>query len=372
MPEDFTIPQIDAIAPGEGELVFPYLVDAISNGRGLESVQGLIWQDSKGRFIRNTFPTMKLNMDVLKLPRRDLTSEYRDKYFFLSHKPDSSMATSRGCPYRCSFCSVWEFYNGKTKQMSPKRVLEEIKAIATSTITFVDDNFMLNYKREDAIADLIRSEGIRKQYFTQCRTDSIVRHPDLLAKWSEIGLHGIFFGLEGASDRTLKNLNKSNMSGNNDEAIRICRDNGVIVWGAFIVDPDWDADEFNRLRDYVEEKMITVKQFSVLTPLPGTQLYRDRFDELLTRDYTFFDCLHSVLKTRLPRDQFYELFASLYRPRPSDFARFSEAIRRGELTVDDVRRGKPLLDIMSNPEFYIKSDPVLGKPIMDNLQVNEA
>ncbi len=296
IPEDFTIPQVDAIALGEGEFVFPYLVDAISNGRKLEGVQGLIWQDSEGRFIRNTMPKMTSTMDDLKLPRRDLISSYRDNYFFLAHRPDTSMATSRGCPYRCNFCSVWEFYNGNTQQMSPKRVLEEIKSIDTSTITFVDDNFMLNYKREEAIADLIRSEGIQKKYFVECRTDSIVRHPELLAKWSKIGLQGVFFGLEGASDKTLKSLNKKNQSNINEEAIQICRDNGVAIWGSFIVDPDWNADDFEHLHDYVDEKEIAMNQFCVLTPLPGTPLYRDKFDELLTHDYTFFDCLHSVLK----------------------------------------------------------------------------
>ena len=363
LPEDFNIPQADAIAPGEGELILPDLIDAISNGRKLDEVQGLIWQDRDGHFIRNSFSTTKLNMNDMRLPRRDLTSAYRDEYFFITHKPDSSMASSRGCPYQCRFCSVWEFYDGSTKQMSPERVIEEIKAIETPTVSFLDDNFMLNNKRENAIADLIRSEGIEKQYFTQCRTDSIVRHPELLEKWSEIGLQGIFFGLEGASNRTLKKLNKSNVSRNNDEAIRICRDNGVIVWGAFIVDPDWSEDDFKQLHDYVEEKEITFRQFSVLTPLPGTQLYRSKVDELLTNNYIFFDCLHSVLPTRLPREQFYEYLASLYQARTIDFTMFSETLRRGDLTMANIRRAKVVQDIMSNPEFYIQSDPILGGPI---------
>ena len=58
------------------------------------------------------------------------------------------MATGRGCPYRCSFCSVWEFYDGRTRMMCPQRVLEELRTVSTDHITFVDDNFLLNAKRE--------------------------------------------------------------------------------------------------------------------------------------------------------------------------------------------------------------------------------
>ncbi|MFB3893014.1 MAG: radical SAM protein [Phycisphaerae bacterium] len=358
VPEDFFLPEVDAIALGEGELVFPPLVRAIEAGTPLAGVPNLIRRDGDGRFITGRRRSTALVMDELPLPRRDLTRAYRPEYFFLFDKPDTSVATGRGCPYQCNFCSVWTFYKGKTRQMTPARVIEEIKAVETDHMTFVDDNFLLNVKRENAIADLIKSEGIRKRFSMECRTDSIVRHPELVSKWVGVGLYAVLLGLEGASDTALKNVNKKNTSKNNDEAIRILKDHGVIIWGAFLVDPQWTADDFQALRDYVAAKEITHTQFTVLTPLPGTDLFRQRFDELLTYDYACYDALHAVTPTRMDRVEFYKNFANLYRQ--TNLGPYYELVSEGKLTIDDCKRGKAMLDAMTDWEKYLDKDPVLG------------
>ncbi len=359
LPEDFYLPEVDAIVLGEGERVFPKVVEAVRSGRKLAQVPSLIWRGRDGGFVRNTRLASDLGMDELPLPRRDLTEQYRDEYFFLFDKPDTSVATSRGCPYRCSFCSVWEFFQGRVSQMSPPRVIEEILAAHSEHITFVDDNFLLNSKREHAIADLIKSEGIRKRYSMQARTDSIVRRPELLEKWVDVGLYAMLLGLEGAGDDMLKSINKNNSAKTNDEAIRILQDNGVIIWGCFIADPNWTSDDFKRLRDYVSEKEITHTQFTVLTPLPGTDLYRQQYDQLLTRDYRCYDALHAVVPTRLPRERFYQHFANLYRQ--NDLGPYYDLVREGKLTIENVRMGKEMLETMSKWESYLEYDPVLGK-----------
>ena len=161
MPQDFFIPQVDAIALGEAELMFGQLTQAVADRRGLNSVPNIIWQDRDGQFVHNSQSHANVDMDILPMPRRDLTESYRHEYFFLFDKPDTSMATSRGCPYRCNFCSVHEFYHGRCRQMSPYRVVQEIVAIGTRHITFIDDNFLLNNLRENTIADIIKHENLK-------------------------------------------------------------------------------------------------------------------------------------------------------------------------------------------------------------------
>lgn len=192
----------------------------------------------------------------------------------------------------------------------------------------------------------------------ECRTDSIVRHPELIEKWVDVGLYAVLLGLEGGSDTMLHNVNKSCSIDTNNEAIRILQDHGVIIWGAFLVDPDWTEDDFKRLGDYVREKKITHTQFTVLTPLPGTELYRQRRDELLTSDYSCFDTLHAVLPTRLPRETFYRHFAGLYRQY--DIEPYLDLVRAGKMTVEDCKRGKRMLDAMADWTRYIEKDPILG------------
>jgi radical SAM superfamily enzyme YgiQ (UPF0313 family) len=253
---------------------------------------------------------------------------------------------------------VHEFYNGKTRQMTAGRVMDEIHAVDTNHITFVDDNFLMNSRRENQIADLIKAEGLGKRFSMEARTDSIVRHPELVAKWVDIGLYAVLLGLEGATNSTLANVNKSNTIETNDKAIRILKDLGVIIWGAFIVDPQWTEADFARLRGYVNEKEITHTQFTVLTPLVGTQLYRETFHDLLTYDYTCFDTLHAVVPTRLDREEFYKQLAGLYRQ--NDLGPYYDLVREGKLSVDDCRRGKAMLDSMSRWESYLEKDPILG------------
>ena len=106
LPEDFFLPQVDAVTIGEGEIMFPQLVRAVANRRSLEDVPNLVWQGPGGVFIANSRSDRRLDLGSLPLPRRDLTEEYRNEYFFLFDQPDTSIATSRGCPFRCNFCSV--------------------------------------------------------------------------------------------------------------------------------------------------------------------------------------------------------------------------------------------------------------------------
>ncbi len=358
-PEDFQLPYVDAICLGEGEFVFPQLVDALEKEKTLERVHNLVWRSSDGRFIRNGRDVPSTGADFIPHPRRELVAGYRHAYSWLYDKPDTAIATGRGCPHRCNFCSVWEFYNGMTRQMSARRVLEEIRSVKTRHVTFLDDNFLLNAGREDEIADLVKAEGIHMRFGMECRTDSIARHPAIIEKWAGIGLENVLLGLEGISDDILVSVNKHNTAWANNEAIRILHDNGVMIWGAFIVDPDWTVNQFDALRDYVYEKNITHTQFTILTPLPGTELYRQKRKDLLTSDYTCFDTLHAVVPTRLPREEFYKQFASLYARRNIEF--IHECLRQGRLTMEQVRFGDRIFKQFSRWESYIEHDPILKK-----------
>ena len=79
---------------------------------------------------------------------------------------------------------------------------------------------------------------------------------------------------------------------------------------------------------------------------------------MLTDDYSCFDTLHAVLPTRLPREEFYRNFASLYHQ--SDIGPYYDLVQSGKMTIDDCRRGKAMLDAAADWEQYIEKDPILG------------
>ncbi len=359
VPQDFQRPYIDAICLGEGEFVFPALIETLKSKGDLKQVPNLIWRDSTGSFVHNGRTIPRMTGDVIPSPRRDLVKKHRSDYSFLVHKPDTACVTGRGCSFRCKFCSVWEFYRGRTRQMGAARVIEELQKTTTDHVSFVDENFMLNPKREQEIADRIKGEGIRRSYIMECRADAVVNHPNLVEKWAEIGMKCVMLGIDGVSDQELSRLNKQSSMNTNNEAIRILKANGILVWGGFVVWPDWKKGQFQRLKEYVYENGITHTQFTVLTPLPGTPLYGRMKPHLLTEDYTCFDTLHAVLPTRLPREEFYRQFASLYL-KP-DLKQIYQYLDGGLLTMEQIRYGHAMYKQLGRWENYLERDPILGR-----------
>ena len=95
--------------------------------------------------------------------------------------------------------------------------------------------------------------------------------------------------------------------------MRILKANGVTIWAALLVDPDWTADEFDALYDYFEADGDHLHAVYHPHAVSGHPAYREKYDQLLTHDYTCFDAMHAVVPTRLPREEFYRRYARIYR-----------------------------------------------------------
>jgi radical SAM superfamily enzyme YgiQ (UPF0313 family) len=219
---------------------------------------------------------------------------------------------------------------------------------------FVDDNFLQNLRRAEKIHQLVKEAGLRLRYWMQARSDSIVKRPDLIERWASIGLSTVLVGFEKFREEELADLQKRSSVETNEEAARILRANDVDIWGAFIVDPTWKKSDFDALIDYVHRLKISFPQFSILTPLPGTEFFREKLSELTTGNYELFDFLHSVLPTRLPNRQFYGEMARLYSSTTMSFSELKRRIRSGRIQASGLRRIKNLISEVSNAEAYLR------------------
>jgi len=311
-PVDFRHPAVDAIVVGEGEATTQELVDCLAAGEDPARVPGLVLNLPPGQHFTGQRSLLQ-NLNLLPHPHRSLTRHLRQHYHLFLRHPVAAMETTRGCPYRCSFCAVWRFYQERVRFKSPQRVVEELQAIEEPGVLFTDDNFLANTRRAEEIARLLQMRGVRKSYFMQARSDAIVRHPEVIARWRKVGLSGVFIGFEKPDQGGLDALNKHNSVENNEQALEVLRQQGVEPNTSFIVDPDDDRDDFAVLRSYVRHLKLRMPLFAVLTPLPGTALFDEVKERLTTSDYQLFDLLHAVLPTRLPLAEFYRELASLYR-----------------------------------------------------------
>jgi radical SAM superfamily enzyme YgiQ (UPF0313 family) len=312
-PSDFNNPAVDCIVVGEGEFGTRDLINTLENGGDLHGVPGLVLNTPEGPSFTGTRQQVS-NLDELPFPARNLLPQSRrQRYFFNFWKPLATLETARGCPYRCNFCSVWAFFEGRCRTKSPERVVDELGLLKEKYILITDDNFLLNVKRADEIADLLKARGIKKRYSFQARSDTIVKHPEVIAKWRQVGLSHVFIGFESLDQEELKAANKKNSVETNEKALKIVQSHGISVTGAFIVNPDYGHSEFERLRNYIVSRRISVPQFTVLTPLPGTELFKNIENKILTKNYELYDFLHAVVATKLDPSEFYQEFASLYR-----------------------------------------------------------
>ncbi len=342
-PEDFLSDSIDLIVLGEGVFVFKEIVARLERGEVFDGIPGVAFGRA-GRLVRfdAALPT---DLDVFPFPDRSLTAKYRKHYFAEWMKPLATMRTSKGCPHRCSFCALWRLTGGRYLKRAPEKVVEELAALDEECVFFADDESLVDAVRMKELARLIAEAGIRKRYFLYGRSDTIARNPELLAAWREIGLERVFIGLEFCRDEDLQYINKGSTTSDNARAVRVLQDLGIEVYASLIVRPEFGRADFAALRQYCRDLRLSFATFALLTPLPGTDYYQEVSDQLLTRDYAYFDFIHTVLPTALPLKEFYEAYYELY----------SSAIPlRNKLALARKYRAKDLLAALRVQDRFLK------------------
>jgi radical SAM superfamily enzyme YgiQ (UPF0313 family) len=268
-------------------------------------VRGVRYRDGDGKLVANAKRAQTASLDDLPVPDRRLIAKYKGRYFFTGIRPMASIFTSRGCSFDCNFCAIWEFYERRTRFLSAERIVDQMEACDEPFVFVLDDNFLTSKKRATELCEELERRGVKKFWLTQGRTDFAADHPELMARLAKNGLVMVLSGYESNDDDNLAALRKKNTWEKNKRANEVMRELGIFMTGIFMVRADWTAEQFEALYAYVRSLAIAIPLFTILTPLPGTQLYRAYKDKLVTTDHRLFDLLHAVLPTRLPRAEFY-------------------------------------------------------------------
>ena len=287
----------DYVICGEGDEALPELVNALQQDGDLAAIHNLCYRD--GDVVRqNPWRPFLGDLDSLPIPNYSLIHGWTSR----NRKGVVSIATSRGCPFNCSFCSVILLFGRKHRVHSIDRVMAEIRqnGLQSRHIFFCDDNFTADRKRTKELCERIIAEGLKIEWSAQVRVEA-ARDAELLDLMAKSGCYIVFVGLESINPETLKAYNKSQTV----EGIKECVTNfhrfGIKVHGMFVFGSD--NDHYQVIRDTVKvsrELDLDSLQYLILTPVPGTPLYADMEaqNRIICRDWSQYDGHHTVFQPR--------------------------------------------------------------------------
>jgi len=248
---------IDFGIQGEGEYTTLKLSNALEKEADLENIEGIFfWRNSQLVHNPRYYPIKDL--DVLPFPDYDNFSSVLVNGGRLKEYP---LLTSRGCPYKCSYCSMPKIMGNKWRFHTPSRVIKELQYAKQkyhcTSFTVVDDNFTLNSKRAKDICDLLISEKINLPWNSQngIRADRISE--DLAKKMKRSGCQYVWIGIESADEKVLKSVNKAEKLDSIEKGIEHLKKAGIRVGGFFIVGLPYSTRETDlKSIDFVKEHRI--------------------------------------------------------------------------------------------------------------------
>lgn len=266
-------PEIDGVILGEAEFILAELANCLEQHTSLSKVKSFIYREH-GQIRMNAEHYERLtDLDKIPFPARSLINirEYIPAAEQYQKLPVVNVITSRGCPYKCTFCG-----SGNTKAYfrSPKNVIEEfsllIQKYKVKEIAIWDDTFTLDKQRVLDICKLMKQEGMDITWSAHSRVNTV--DEELLRAMSKAGCWKICYGIESLLQKNLNIIRKGSTVEQNFKAVRLSQKYGIQAEGSFIfgIPGETYQDALETIRLMKELNPDYMKCFP-FTPLPGTE-----------------------------------------------------------------------------------------------------
>jgi anaerobic magnesium-protoporphyrin IX monomethyl ester cyclase len=273
--ETLRLPEVDFVVHGEGERAFTRLVQALEAGASkaeLKRIPGVGYR-MDGDFYLNPEKDLPESLDDLPFPARHLISMERYSHVLARGNQFSTLQSSRGCPFACTFCDIRK---SGFRARTPENVVAEIRHMAEQGVDelfFVDDTITVQKKRLHDLCRAIIKSGLSIYYKISARVDTVT--PELLADLKQSGCYRIHYGVETANPRLLKYMEKGVTPEQVSRAFRMTKEAGIQALAYMMIGiPTETRAEMQETIDFAISLDADYAQFSVCTPYPKTELYR--------------------------------------------------------------------------------------------------
>ncbi|CAD7769028.1 B12 binding domain protein [Candidatus Methanoperedenaceae archaeon GB37] len=306
---------VDFVVVGEGEYTTGELVEALEGRRGLHTIKGLLYKEGETIFYNGGREPIA-DLDTLPYPAREIFPIKEVLSNPVTNFPLPSPAlhifTSRGCPFKCRFCQpcLDMIFGERVRYRSLDNVFSEIEYLIDRyhlrAIMIEDDTFTVNRRRVERFCEEMRRRGLDREIVWYChsRADTIDR--EMIRNLKRAGCISICIGIESGSERVLQILGKNVSEEESWNAIRMCKEEGVLVVANIMIGTPGerveDLEKTVRLIESTEPELVFV---GITTPTPGTYLYEDaeRSGLIEAHRWTDFDRGKTGGKLKIDLDQ---------------------------------------------------------------------
>jgi anaerobic magnesium-protoporphyrin IX monomethyl ester cyclase len=300
--------EIEVSCIGEGEAIILELVKAWWQSRDISQIKGIYWKNRyTHEIIKNETRTPICDLDSIPFPDWEganfhkyliqYSSFYNKGIMARNLKRRGDLTTTRGCPYKCSFCAN-VFDRQSIRSRSIENVIEEIKILEKryniDSIDFLDELFCYSRNRVIQFCEKVLKEGLNIHWGTASRVDHVDK--ELLQLMKKAGCIFLLFGFETGSQKILDCMKKGISFQQSWQTFQLTEESGIDAMGNLIIghpgenhqtiieSRDFQRDRYNFLKDIYSNRLTLpevrldlyrrFKTVSFVVPFPGTYLYQ--------------------------------------------------------------------------------------------------
>lgn len=272
--ETMNFPEIDYLVLGEGEKPAKDLIDNLEQTEKLYDIKGIVFRDKDNKVINTGHRELIQNLDELPFPARSLVSNEKYSSVLSENNPVTTLFSSRGCPFRCTFCN--RAHLGKVfRSRSVKNVvdeMEECKRIGIKEIFFYDDTFTIDRQRVLDICSEIKRRNLKIFWDVRARVDTI--NEEVLRAMKETGCQRIHYGVEAGTEKILKVLNKGITLDQIKKTFKLTRKMNIQTLAYFMIgSPRETKEDVLKTIKFAKKIKPDFVCFSITTPYPQTEIY---------------------------------------------------------------------------------------------------